>query len=283
MPQILINRDPVAHHQFDVVLLGDGDGIVRWLCEALARAESGPSGARGGGGGKVRPGEKEGGRGEEDEKARERERDETARRWDLDRRVPVQLPVHARSASPAKPEPSTTASISTNGTAGPALAPHEPSSPTSTAAAEPDPDAVPSLPSLPASAHPPASAASTTVPERVGDSHVWLFPGANRESRWVRAVREAYGPDGAGEGEGAARPGGADGSSEDDDEDEDEGAGRDEQDEEERRRAEDGEDAPVELPTSLAPGAAEGLPSDEESDAAGLSDDEGGSGAQLGA
>ncbi|GAA5850641.1 hypothetical protein JCM9279_006371 [Rhodotorula babjevae] len=270
VPQILINRDPVAHHQFDVVLLGDGDGIVRWLCEALASAESGPSGARGGGG-KVRPGEKEGGKGDEDdEKAREREREETARRWDLDRRVPVQLPVHARSASPVKPEPSTTVSSSTgNGITAPTSAPHEPSSTTSsstTAAA--DADAVPSMPSLPASAHPPASAASTTIPERVGDSHVWLFPGANRESRWVRAVREAYGPEG--QGDGAVR----DGSSSEEEEEDGEEDGQD-------VRREEGEDAPVELPASLAPGAAEGLPSDEESDGAGFSDVEDGSGSEA--
>ncbi|KPV74541.1 uncharacterized protein RHOBADRAFT_54347 [Rhodotorula graminis WP1] len=219
VPQILINRDPVAHHQFDVVLLGDGDGIVRWLCKALARAEGdSASGARAGGG-KVRPGEKEG--------------------------VKAERRRHG------------------NGATAPALSPHEPAF--TAAAADPSTAAVPSLPSLPASAHPPASAASTTVPERVGDSHVWLFPGANRESRWVRAVREAYGPDGEGGREGAGAVGG--GSSSEDDE-EDEGG------EAELRRAQEGDEAPVELPASLAPGAAEGLPSDEESDAAGLSDDD---------
>lgn len=268
MPQILINRDPVAHHQFDVVLLGDGDGIVRWLCEELARTEGGSASGARGGGGKVRPGENEGGKGEEDEKAREREKEETARSWDLDRRVPVQLPVHARSTWPAKPEPSTTASTGTvngNGATATAPAPHGPST-----AANPDADGVPSLPSLPASAHPPASTASTTVPERVGDSHVWLFPGANRESRWVRAVREAYGP--GGEGEGAVREA-------------EEGSSSEEEDGEGEGEAAEGDDEPVELPASLAPGAAEGLPSDEESDAAGLSDDdgEGRSGAQVGA
>lgn len=30
------------------------------------------------------------------------------------------------------------------------------------------------------------------VPERVAESHVWLFPGANG-GRWVEAVRRAYG------------------------------------------------------------------------------------------
>lgn len=36
------------------------------------------------------------------------------------------------------------------------------------------------------------------VPERVSDSHVWLFPGVNREHRWIQLVREAY-EDGEGE------------------------------------------------------------------------------------
>ncbi|BGP41156.1 NAD-dependent histone deacetylase sir2 [Rhodotorula kratochvilovae] len=170
VPQILINRDPVGHHQFDVCLLGDGDGVVRWLCEALARAETA--------GGKSRPGAEAQGTG----------------RWDLDARVPVQLPVHA-----------------TNGVPAPAPAPAE------------------ELPSLPASAHPPLSAAAEVEPECVGASHVWLFPGANREARWVRAVRQAYESDSErGEGEGQG----------------------------------EGEDAAVELPASLAPGEREGEPSD---------------------
>lgn len=29
-------------------------------------------------------------------------------------------------------------------------------------------------------------------PERVSDSHVWLFPGSNREHRWIELVRQAY-------------------------------------------------------------------------------------------
>ena len=32
---------------------------------------------------------------------------------------------------------------------------------------------------------------SEVVPERVADSHVWLFPGANG-GRWVELVRKAY-------------------------------------------------------------------------------------------
>lgn len=36
------------------------------------------------------------------------------------------------------------------------------------------------------------------MPERVSDSHVWLFPGVNREHRWIQLVREAY-EDGEGE------------------------------------------------------------------------------------
>ena len=53
IPQILINRDPITHVNFDVQLLGDCDGassvrcgraltfaaIVRWLCEKLAIVE----------------------------------------------------------------------------------------------------------------------------------------------------------------------------------------------------------------------------------------------------
>ena len=33
----------------------------------------------------------------------------------------------------------------------------------------------------------------TVVPERVGNSHAWLFPGfVDRENRWLKAVRKAY-------------------------------------------------------------------------------------------
>ncbi|KAK4055852.1 NAD-dependent histone deacetylase sir2 [Microbotryomycetes sp. JL221] len=39
VPQILINRDPVSHHNFDVVLLGDGDTIVKHLTHKLGTAE----------------------------------------------------------------------------------------------------------------------------------------------------------------------------------------------------------------------------------------------------
>lgn len=40
IPQILINRDPVPHCGFDVVLLGDCDGAVRWLCKQLGEGWS---------------------------------------------------------------------------------------------------------------------------------------------------------------------------------------------------------------------------------------------------
>ncbi|GAA5824513.1 hypothetical protein JCM3770_000106 [Rhodotorula araucariae] len=199
VPQVLINRDPVAHHQFDVCLLGDGDGVVRWLCEALARAEQA--------GGKSRPGA---GAGAENAAARGR--------WDLDARVPVHLPAHAVDTVQRETEAEAEAEVQVRADHGAA------------AAAGP-------LPSLPASAHPPASTASEVEPERVGTSHVWLFPGANREARWVRAVREAYEDD---EGH---------------DEDEDEGKN-------ENEGAGAGADGAVELPASLAPGEREGEPSD---------------------
>ena len=40
VPQILINRDPISHANFDVHLLGDGDTIVKYLCERLEAAAS---------------------------------------------------------------------------------------------------------------------------------------------------------------------------------------------------------------------------------------------------
>ncbi|KAK4696460.1 hypothetical protein P7C70_g8374, partial [Phenoliferia sp. Uapishka_3] len=36
VPQILINRDPITHANFDVHLLGSGDTIVEYLCQKLA-------------------------------------------------------------------------------------------------------------------------------------------------------------------------------------------------------------------------------------------------------
>lgn len=35
VPQILINRDPITHANFDIHLLGDGDTIVQYLCDQL--------------------------------------------------------------------------------------------------------------------------------------------------------------------------------------------------------------------------------------------------------
>lgn len=35
IPQILINRDPITHVNFDIHLLGDGDTIVKYLCSKL--------------------------------------------------------------------------------------------------------------------------------------------------------------------------------------------------------------------------------------------------------
>ncbi|KAL8276995.1 hypothetical protein RQP46_010630 [Phenoliferia psychrophenolica] len=40
VPQILINRDPISHAEFDVHLLGDGDTIVKYLCDRLAASAS---------------------------------------------------------------------------------------------------------------------------------------------------------------------------------------------------------------------------------------------------
>lgn len=88
VPQILINRDPITHANFDIHLLGDADTIVRYLCDRL-----GPS-------------------------------------FNFSR-VPVD-----GSTEPIKP--------------------HTP-----------------------------------VIAERVADSHVWLFPGANG-GKWVEAVRKAY-------------------------------------------------------------------------------------------
>ncbi|SCZ87475.1 BZ3500_MvSof-1268-A1-R1_Chr2-2g04941 [Microbotryum saponariae] len=122
VPQVLINRDPITHANFDVVLLGDGDTIVRHLCERLGKAfELGGGVGIGGGGGGVQD-EGEGMEG----------------------------------------------------------------------------------------------------PERVAESHVWLFKGSDRESRFVKMVRQAYEDDG-------------------DDEEED-GQGEGEGEGEEERRSSEGQD-----------------------------------------
>lgn len=177
IPQILINRDPVAHHNFDVCLLGDGDSVVKWLCDELAKTDE-----------LVDDGQDQNG--------------QQQHSWDLDKEVPV-------SAKPA-----------TNGGASSlGLDEEKPNSP----AREPE-----------ANGSPP----DATGPEQVGHSHVWLFPGANRESRWVESVRRAYGSDA------------------DEEEDDD-----DDGDKDKERASEDG-DKPVELPASLAPGVIEGEGSD---------------------
>ncbi|BGP09149.1 NAD-dependent histone deacetylase sirtuin-1 [Rhodotorula toruloides] len=166
IPQILINRDPVPHQNFDVCLLGDGDTIVRWLCEELDKSTV-------------------------QDEAGETKKEEGEKQWDLDSRVPVHVPEHKL------PPPSSDTPLD---------------------------DPAPSHPSLPAT----TPSTSSIHPEQVGHSHVWLFPGANRESRWVQSVRVAYGSD---------------------------------------RESEDGEEeGPVELPASLAPGVIEGEGSDESDD-----------------
>ena len=76
IPQILINRDPVSHHNFDICLLGDGDTIVKYLCERLQEAHIGEA-------------EEDGAtRKEEEVEEVEEGQDE----WDLEKQVPVQVP-----------------------------------------------------------------------------------------------------------------------------------------------------------------------------------------------
>lgn len=104
VPQILINRDPVGHANFDIVLLGDGDTIVKHLCSKLGDSYT----------------------------------------------------------LPAPPPPTKVEAPVTD---------------------------VETL-----------KAEAEVVPERVADSHVWLFPGANREARWVHLVRQAYEEGGESEG-----------------------------------------------------------------------------------
>ncbi|KAM0786525.1 hypothetical protein ACM66B_001983 [Microbotryomycetes sp. NB124-2] len=97
VPQILINRDPVSHHNFDVVLLGDGDTIVKHLVHKLGSE------------------------------------------WSLP--VPRQL-----QDKPVQDSAD-------------------------------------------------ATAVAMIEPERVAESHVWLYPGANRDHRWVQLVQEAFDED----------------------------------------------------------------------------------------
>ena len=124
VPQILINRDPVTHAAFDVHLLGDGDTIVKYLCDRLAAVAS-----------PVPP---------------------LSSGWDLDERVP---PLGTQLSNVLE-------------------------------------EAL----TLPA---------ETVVPDRVSDSHVWLFPGANG-GRWVDAVRQVFdedlnGDSGSNQGDGAEK------------------------------------------------------------------------------
>ncbi|GAA5922523.1 hypothetical protein JCM1841_006187 [Sporobolomyces salmonicolor] len=184
IPQILINRDPVGHHNFDICLLGDGDTIVRFLCRKLAEAEANDQAQR---------------RAEGTECTTPREEGENGSEWDLEKQVPVQRktlhPARAPDASHARVWPSLFLRL---------------------------------RPSHPA----------TIEPDRVSTSHVWLFPGANREARWISAVREAF---------DAPSPSG-------DDEGDEEGV----KDEEEKGTVE----GTVEIPASLAPGVREGEGSD---------------------
>ena len=199
IPQILINRDPVGHHNFDVCLLGDGDTIVRWLCDELAKPP--------------RRGE-----GEKKEEVEEEEALALAlkKKWSLDERVP--LPPHAAAAA-AQPK------LLDSSSAAVAAASSNPNSKAVEEEEEEEEEG--------------ATRSSVPIePEQVGQSHVWLFPGANRDSRWVEAVRVAYGSD---------------------DGDADADSTREGEGEREHRT---GGDGLVELPASLAPGVIEGEGSD---------------------
>ncbi|KAG0655469.1 NAD-dependent histone deacetylase sir2, partial [Rhodotorula mucilaginosa] len=152
IPQILINRDPVGHHNFDVCLLGDGDTIVRWLCDELAKKP----------------------RAVEEEKEEEEEKDAALalalkKKWSLDERVP--LPPHAAAAAASSQK-----SLDSTSSAAVAAA---------SSNANPNRKEEEDVPG--------ATVTGVVEPEQVGHSHVWLFPGANRDSRWVEAVRVAYG------------------------------------------------------------------------------------------
>lgn len=127
VPQILINRDPITHVNFDIHLLGDGDTIVKYLCSKLEQ----PS-------------------------------------FDLSQ---VKLP----NDPPTLPTSSSTTTT----------------------------ESIEDIASI--------------VPERVAESHVYLFPGANG-GRWVESIRAAFEEDtddedaaadtaGEGQGEGGSREG----------------------------------------------------------------------------
>ncbi|GAA6019843.1 hypothetical protein JCM11491_004838, partial [Sporobolomyces phaffii] len=138
IPQILINRDPVSHHNFDICLLGDGDTVVEYLCARLDEAHLGHVE-------------------EEEQGAPVAAAHDDDDEWNLARRVPVQ---------PKKVEPAATS-------------------------AQPPSESQP--------LGPPTTDGTTTVdPERVSTSHVWLFPGANRDAKWIELVRQAFDEDGEG-------------------------------------------------------------------------------------
>lgn len=128
IPQILINRDPVSHHNFDICLLGDGDTIVNYLCERLQEAHLG----------EVEENERDARLKKEEEKEK--------MEWDLETRVPIQSPKKKESTAP---------------------------------------DETSNLDHL-------NGRQEEITPERVSTSHVWLFPGVNKEARWINLVRQAY-------------------------------------------------------------------------------------------
>ncbi|GAA5961668.1 hypothetical protein JCM21900_004635 [Sporobolomyces salmonicolor] len=205
IPQILINRDPVGHHNFDVCLLGDGDTIVRFLCRKLAEAEANDRAQR---------------RAEGTDCTTPREEGENGSAWDLEKQVPVQRkPSHPARAPDASHAPPVAPALAAS--ALPVSSSNDPDP-------DPDPDPAPDAPPLDP---------ATVEPDRVSTSHVWLFPGANREARWISAVREAF---------DAPSPSG-------DDEGDEEGV----QDEENGTV-----EGTLEIPASLAPGVREGEGSD---------------------
>ncbi|GAA5930261.1 uncharacterized protein JCM15063_004759 [Sporobolomyces koalae] len=131
VPQILINRDPVSHHNFDICLLGDGDTIVEYLCEKLQEAHVGTTAQ---------------------ESKEFSSVEKQGNPWELATQVPIQTS-KKQEVDESSFDPVPTALASTEKTFE---------------------DVV------------------STTPERVSTSHVWLFPGADRESRWTQMVRQAF-------------------------------------------------------------------------------------------
>ncbi|GAA5848320.1 hypothetical protein JCM3766R1_004661 [Sporobolomyces carnicolor] len=239
IPQILINRDPVSHHNFDLCLLGDGDTIVEYLCRRLVEQQQQQENAE------VRLGgtcmsasssssstvttatpptttttaaapvttSKRGRQEEEEEEERERRGGQgqgSGSEWSLNERVPVTRPTarkdrmssssstsrvdegqpeHGSSAPPlerrvgpiAEPveedeneEKTSRFDRAVNGDRNESSTTVDTTTTTATAE-EKDEEQV--------------------VPERVSTSHVWLFPGSDRDHRWTKLVREAYDDD----------------------------------------------------------------------------------------